>query len=68
MNESIRRRRSNTVNLKSRRFEKEWAKMDLAPTFIRGKADLQENALIVMSVKPEKAKTGKLLTSTALAV
>ena len=36
VNESIRRRKSNTVILKPRRFEEEWAKMDLAPTFIRG--------------------------------
>ena len=41
------------VILKPRRFEEERAKMDLAPTFIRGKANLQEAALIVMSVKPE---------------
>ena len=37
------------------------------PMNMRGKADLQEAALIVMNVKPELAKSGKLLTRTALA-
>ena len=34
---------------------------------MRGKADLQEVALIVINLKPELANTGKLLTGTALA-
>ena len=34
---------------------------------MRGKADLQEAALIVMSVKPELAISWKLVTRTALA-
>ena len=34
---------------------------------IRGKAELQEAALIVMNEKPELAISGKLLTRTALA-
>ena len=33
----------------------------------RGKADLQEATLIVMSVKPESAISGKPLTRTLLA-
>ena len=33
------------------KFEKEWAKMDLAPMIRRGKADLQEAALLLMGVK-----------------
>ena len=49
--ESTRRRMSNVTNPKPVRFEEEWAKLDLAPIFMRGKADLQEAALIVMCVK-----------------
>ena len=65
--ESTRKRKSNAATPKPARFKEEWAKLDLAPTVMRGKADLQEAALIVMSVKPELAKSGKLRTRTALA-
>ena len=41
--------------------------MDLASMNKKGKADLQETALIVMNVKPELLISGKLLTRTALA-
>ena len=58
---------SNAATPKPESFEKEWAKLDLAPTVMRGKADLQEDALFVMSVNSELAISGKLLTRTALA-
>ena len=58
---------TNTANANPERFEEEWAKLDLAPMNLRGKADLQEAALIVMNVKPELTISGKLLTRTALA-
>ena len=65
--ESTRRRMTNAAIPKPGRFDEEWAKLDLAPMIMRGKADLQESALIVMSVKPELTISGKLLTRTALA-
>ena len=49
------------------RFDEEWAKLDLAPMVMRGKADLQEASLILMSVKPELMVSGKLQTRTMLA-
>ena len=45
----------------------EWTKLDLAPMVMRGKADLEEAALIVMAVKQELEVSGKMLTRTALA-
>ena len=48
-------------------FEDEWAKLNLAPCAVRGRADLQEAALIMTIVRPELAITGELLTRTALA-
>ena len=39
------------------RFKEEWAKLDMAPTTMRGKAVLQEAALIVTNVRPELAIT-----------
>ena len=65
--ESTRRQMTNAAAPKPGRFEDEWAKLNLAPMVVGGKADLQEAALIVMSVKPELAISGKLLTRTALA-
>ena len=65
--ELTRRRMSNAVTPKSRRPQEKGANLDLAPTVMRSNADLQEAALIVMSVKPELAISGKHLTSTALA-
>ena len=58
---------SNAATPKFGRFEEELAKLDLAPTVMRGKADLQEAALIVMSVKPELATSSKVLIRPALA-
>ena len=41
--------------------------MDLAPIDMRGRAELQEASLILMSVKPELLVSGKLYTRTVLA-
>ena len=57
--ESKRRCMSNAATPKPGRFEEELGKLDLMPTVMRGKADLQEAALIVMSVKPELAISGE---------
>ena len=43
--ETTRRRMNNSVTPKPRRFDEEWAKLDLAPMFMRGKADLPEASL-----------------------
>ena len=51
--ESTRRRMNNAATPKPSRFEEEWTKLYLAPMVMRGKADLQEAALIVMTVKQE---------------
>ena len=67
VDESTRRRVSNAATPKPGRFEKEWAKLDLAPTAIRGKIGLQDAALIVLNMRLELAKTWKLLARTALA-
>ena len=66
VDESMRTRMSN-ANPKPGKFEGDWAKLDLTPIVMRGKADLQEAALKVMNVRPELALTGKLLNRTALA-
>ena len=58
---------NNEATPKPGRFEEEWTKLDLASTVMRGKADLQETALIVMDVKPDLAIRGNMLTRTALA-
>ena len=49
------------------RFDEEWAKLDLAPMVMRGKADLQETSLILTSVKPELMVVRTLQTRTMLA-
>ena len=67
VDESTRRRMSNAATPKPGRFEKEWNKLDLEPTAMRGKADLQEAALIVTNGRPELAITAKLLTRSAIA-
>ena len=58
---------SRAVNRKSGRFEDKWAKMDLAPAAMRGRAYLQNAEMVVMSVRPELAITGKLHNRTSLA-
>ena len=65
--ETTRRRINNTATPKPGSFDEEWAKLDLAPTVLRGKADLQETSLIVMSVKKEIEISAKLLTRTIIA-
>ena len=57
--ELTRRRMINAATPKPGQFEEEWAKLDLALTIIRGKVDLQEAALIFMSVKPELVISGE---------
>ena len=59
VDESTRRWMSNAATPKPGRFEAEWAKLDLAPTAMGGKADLQEAALIVRNVRPELAQQWK---------
>ena len=64
--ESTRKRINNTATPKPGRFEEEWAKLDMAPMIIRGKAKLQKAALIVMNVKRKLTISGSLLRRTAL--
>ena len=49
-------------------FEEERAKLDLAPTIMKEKVELQEAALIVLNVGPELVATEKLLTRNSLAL
>ena len=65
--ESTRIRMNNAATPKCGRLEEDWTKLDLAPTVLRGKEDLQEAALIAMSAKLELAISWKLQTRTALA-
>ena len=48
-------------------FDKEWAKLDLAPMRMRGRAELPQSSLILTSVKPELTVGGTLQTRTLLA-
>ena len=65
--EENRRRMSNAATPKPWRFDEEWAKLDLAPMILRGKADSPEASLILTSVKPELTEGGTLPTGTMLA-
>ena len=65
--EATRRRMSNAATPKPGRFDEEWAKPDLAPMIMRGKADLPEASLILTSVKPGLTVGGALQTRTMLA-
>ena len=58
---------NNAATPKPEQFDEEWAKLDLAPMVMRGRADLQEASLILMSVKPEFLVSAKLYTRTVLA-
>ena len=58
---------NNVATPKPGRFDEEWEKLDLAPMVMRGRADLQEASLILISVKPELIVSGKLHTRTVLA-
>ena len=64
--EATRSRMSNAATPKPGRFDDEWAKLDLAPMIMRGKADLPEAFLILMSVKPGLTVGGTLQTRTML--
>ena len=50
VDESTRRRMSNAATPIPETFEDEWAKLNLAPCAVRGRADLQEAALIMTIV------------------
>ena len=65
--EATMRRMNKKANPKPGRFVEEWAKLDLAPMIMRGKADLPEASLILTSVKPELTVGGTLQTRTLLA-
>ena len=65
--EATRRRMSNAATPKPGRFDKEWAKLDLAPLVMRGNAELPEASLILTSVKPELTVAETLRTRTMLA-
>ena len=65
--EATRRRMSNAATPKPGRFDGEWAKLDLAPIIMRGKADLPEAYLILTSVKPGLTVGGTPQTRTMLA-
>ena len=58
---------NNAATPKPGRFDEEWAKLDLAPMVMRGKADLQDASLILTIVKPEVMVGGTLQTRTMLA-
>ena len=65
--EATKRRMSNAATPKPGRFDEEWAKMDLAPIMMRGKAELLEATLVLMSVKPELTVGQTLQIRTLLA-
>ena len=65
--QAMRRRISNAATPKPGGFDKEWAKLDLAPMKMRGRAELPESSLILTSVKPELTVGGTLQTRTLLA-
>ena len=65
--QATRRRISNAATPKPGRFDEEWAKLDLAPMKMRGRAELPEASLIFTSVKPELTVGGTLQTRTLLA-
>ena len=56
-----------TATPKPGRFDEEWTKLDLAPMIMRGKADLPETSLILMSVKTGLTMGRTLQTTTMLA-
>ena len=64
--EATRNRMSNAATPKLGSFDDEWAKLDLAPMTMRGKADLPEALLILTSVKTGLTVGGTLQTRTML--
>ena len=65
--QATRRRISNAATPKPGGFDKEWAKLDLAPMKMRGRAELPESSLILKSLKPELTVGGTLQTRALLA-
>ena len=65
--EATRRRMSNAAAPKPGRFDEEWAKLDLVPMMMRGKAELPKAFLILSSVKLELTVGETLRTRTMLA-
>ena len=65
--QATRRRISNAATAKLGGFDKEWAKLDLAPMKMRGRAELPEFSLILTSVKPNLTVGGTLQTRALLA-
>ena len=65
--QATRRRISNAATPKPGGFDKEWARLDLAPMKMRGRTELPEASLILTSVKPELTVGGTLQTRTFLA-
>ena len=59
---------SNAATPKPGRFDEEWAKLNIAPMVMRGKAELPKASLIVMSVKPGLTVRGTLQARTMLAL
>ena len=64
--QATRRRISNAATPKPGKFDKEWAKLDLAPMRMRGRVELPEASLILTSLKPELTVGGTLQTRTLL--
>ena len=65
--QASRMRMSNAATPKPDRFDEEWAKLDLAPMTMRGRAELPEATLILTSGKPELTVGGTLQTRNLLA-
>ena len=65
--QATRRRVSNAATPKPGGFDQEWAKLDLAPMRMRGRAELPETSLILTSAKPGLTVGGTLQTRTLLA-
>ena len=65
--QATRRRISKAATPKPGGFDKEWAKLDLAPMRMGGRAELPEASLILTSVKPKLTVGGTLQTRTLLA-
>ena len=65
--QATRRRISNSATPKPGGYDKEWAKLDLAPMRMRGRAELPESSLILTSVKSELTVGGTLETRALLA-
>ena len=65
--QATRRRTGNALTPKPGAFDTEWMEINLAPTGMRGRAELPEASLILNSVKQGLAVGGTLQTRTFLA-